>query len=280
MHPRAAPTTKRHERRRFGIVTLAGGLDGADSGFVPAAFEGSCEKDVHKPKRGRFIDHPLAERDHVRVIMRAGEPGGFFIPADGAANSANLVCDHCLAIAGAAQNDPTFALAGGNSLSRGTNERGIINGGIVVGSEIGDLLAALLEMFFDPFFVIEAGVVGGDRNLHRLMRRGRSQQLERGLSARVAPLRSFDGAVIRFGHGLPVLFGLLRVECRGLHLELGKVRSGFVNLACLQRAPRGRESIRGGLRDGGRRFDRSGRGCCGLFLGMAPETKHRHKQSA
>jgi hypothetical protein len=72
-------------------------------------------------------DHPLADRDHVCVVMLPREHGALSAPAQGAADAAHLVRDDRLPISGATEDDSALAFPAGDSLCRRVNEERVIH---------------------------------------------------------------------------------------------------------------------------------------------------------
>src|SRR2546427_5837365 len=86
-------------------------FDFLDSLQVTAAFEGSGKPELHDFQSGFQGHHPLPEAEDVRVVMLAGEPGAFEVPADSAADAFDFVGNHRFAIAGAAQDNAALTFS-------------------------------------------------------------------------------------------------------------------------------------------------------------------------
>src|SRR3954470_11500660 len=78
--------------------SLAPVIDLADSPDVATAFERRLEPDTHDGERFRLADRPLAEREHVRVVVRSVPDRNLLVPAEAAADAAHAVGDHRFAI--------------------------------------------------------------------------------------------------------------------------------------------------------------------------------------
>src|SRR5262245_27583447 len=122
---------------------------------MPSAVEGRLKPDVDDGERVGFGEHPLPERDHVRVVVRARETSGFDIPADRAPYAADTIGHHRLAVARAAEDDAAIAAALGHGLCRGTNEIRIVTGLFGRGAEIDDFMPSRAQTVGDERFVAE-----------------------------------------------------------------------------------------------------------------------------
>src|SRR6266446_959586 len=100
--------------------------------------------------------------------MLPPQAGGFDIPAQGAADSADAIGHDSLSVARAAQNNAPVELATAHSLRDWTDKERIIHWRFRVCAEIGYVLAELFEKRPDFFFVLESRVVRADRNFHLL----------------------------------------------------------------------------------------------------------------
>src|SRR5437899_2144387 len=76
--------------------------------LVPAPIETCFQPDPYNLEREILGNHALSDRENVRVIMLAGKPGRFFIPAKRTTHAMNLVRYHRFAVARAAEHNATF----------------------------------------------------------------------------------------------------------------------------------------------------------------------------
>src|SRR6185436_10075081 len=137
-----------------------------DAPDVPAPFEGGLQPDADDLQSGLERQHPLPEGDHVGVVVLAGEARGLRVPAEGAADAAESVGGHRLAVARAAEHDAALAGAGGHGLRRWPDEERVVDRLFRARPEILDLVPLLDEEALDLLLVPVARVVGADRDLH------------------------------------------------------------------------------------------------------------------
>src|SRR5712675_1445731 len=78
--------------------------------------ERRLQPDAHDFQAEFRWDGPLAEREHVGVVVLPRPTGGVEAPAQRAAHAAHLVGDDRLAVARAAQDNAPFALAARDGL--------------------------------------------------------------------------------------------------------------------------------------------------------------------
>lgn len=111
--------------------------------------------------------HPLADGNHIGVIVLTPKPGTLGIPTQGATNLLNPVRNDCFAIPGSTQDNTALTLTASDGFGGWSAEKGIIDRLSAIGAKIAHLMAELLEQGFDLFFVLKAGVVRADRDFHR-----------------------------------------------------------------------------------------------------------------
>ncbi len=134
---------------------------------MPAAVEGSFEPDVEHFQRQLDGDRAGADGDRVGVVVGPAEPGEFLVPADGAADAADLVGDDGFAVAAAAHDDGPVALALADCQGRRIDEVRIVARLRREGPEVLHLVALLDEVFLDPFLIVVPCVIRAQSNLHR-----------------------------------------------------------------------------------------------------------------
>src|SRR5882672_686320 len=113
---------------RPSCMSFASFVDLANAGDVPAAFERRRQPHADDRERLGFRDGALAERQHVRVVVRAVPDGHLFAPADAAPDAADAVGHHRFAVAGAAEDDAPLELAARHRLGDRADEVGVIDG--------------------------------------------------------------------------------------------------------------------------------------------------------
>ena len=72
--------------------------------------------------------------------MLAGETGRFLVPAEGTADPAHFIGRDRFAVAGAAEDNPTVALAPRDRFGGGPDKLRVIDRGFARGAEIPDLV--------------------------------------------------------------------------------------------------------------------------------------------
>src|SRR5438105_1761465 len=98
--------------------------------------------------------------------MRATPDGDLLAPAQAAADPADPVGDHRLAIARTAEDDAPFELAAGHRFSYGTNEIGVVDRGLGRGAEVTNDVPVGGQHGLDGFFVGKTCVIGAEREFH------------------------------------------------------------------------------------------------------------------
>src|SRR6266852_1512583 len=159
-------------------------LDHLDAPEMTSAGKRRGQPDLDDFEGQIYGEQAFAERENVAVVVFAGQTRALEAPAESAANAADFVGDHGFAVARAAENDAAVELTARDSFRRRANEQGIIHRLRAKRSEIADFVAEAIQKEFDFFFVGEAGVVGGDGDLHarRVSARTRSVKRKTGSS--------------------------------------------------------------------------------------------------
>ena len=133
---------------------------------MAAAGERSGQPDLHDVECEVFRNHALAEGEDVAVVVFAGQASGFEIPAEGAADAFDFIGDDGFAVSRAAEDDAAVEFASGDGFGSGANENGIIHRRVAEGAEIADIVTHIVQEDFDFLFVVKAGMVGSDGDLH------------------------------------------------------------------------------------------------------------------
>src|SRR5450432_228725 len=108
---------------------------------VPPAFEICGQPDAHDAQRHFFRHHALAEGEDVGVVMLPRKPGGFFIPAEGATDTADFIGGHRLTVARAAEDNAALAFPARNRFGSRSNKFRVIDRLLTRSAEIHDLVA-------------------------------------------------------------------------------------------------------------------------------------------
>src|SRR5204863_2921321 len=116
----------------------------------------SCQPNPHNRKDRLFGNHALPDREHVCVVMLAGEPRGLLIPAQRTTHTAHLVRRHRLTVPRAAKDYSALAFPSRNCFGSWPDEEWIINRFLARCAEVHDFVAELSEQFLHSFFVAEA----------------------------------------------------------------------------------------------------------------------------
>src|ERR1700682_1052076 len=137
-----------------------------DTPGVPPARKWRDQPYLHNFESYFFRQHSLAKRKHVAIVMFARQPRSFEVPAQRAANAADFVRDDGLAVARTSKHDAALAFAAGHGFSRRPYEQRVIDRLGAECAEVMDCMAKSSQENFDFLFVLEAGMVGSNRNLH------------------------------------------------------------------------------------------------------------------
>src|SRR6266487_2226041 len=133
---------------------------------MPAAIETCFKPDPYNVQREILGNHAFSDRENIRVIMLAGKPGRFFIPAKRATHAMNLVRYHRFAVARAAEHNATFAFAARHCFCRRANKERLIDRFLIERAEVFYFVTECAEQFFHFLFVAKSGVIGAKSNLH------------------------------------------------------------------------------------------------------------------
>ena len=133
---------------------------------MAAALETGFEPDPHNLERQIFGDQAFADGKDVGVIMLPRKLGRFFIPAKRASYAVHFVRYHRFAIARSAEHDPALALTARYRFRRGPNEKRVIDGFFIEGTEVFHFVPERAEQSFHLFLVPKTGVVRAKSNLH------------------------------------------------------------------------------------------------------------------
>src|SRR5579872_500194 len=137
-----------------------------DSPGVPSAREWRHQPYLHNFKSEFLRQHSLTKRQHVAVIVFAGQSRSLQVPAQRATNAMDFICDDRFSIARTAKHDAALAFAASYGFSRWADEQRIIDRLRACCAEILDLVAESSQENFDFLLVLEAGVVGTNGDLH------------------------------------------------------------------------------------------------------------------
>ena len=108
------------------------------------------------------VERAAAEREHVRVVVLAREPGGRLVPRHRRPHAAVAVRGDGHADAGAAHDHSPAEAPGGHLLGEPVAEHRVVHRVERVRAEVLDGEAALLEVGLHLLLEREAGVVGGN----------------------------------------------------------------------------------------------------------------------
>src|SRR5438270_12821541 len=126
---------------------------------MPAALETCFEPDLHNLHCQVCGNHALSDRENIRVVMLAGKPGRFFIPAKRATHAMNLVRYHRFAVARAAEHNATFAFAARDCFRGWANKERVIDRFLTERAEVFYFVSESIEQFSYALFVAKSGVV-------------------------------------------------------------------------------------------------------------------------
>ncbi len=132
--------------------------------------EGGVQEGVDDHQSQALAHDPRPHGEDVGVVMLPRGFGGEAVPAEGAADAADLVGRDGDADAGAADEDAALAFARGNGLRDRLAVDGIVAGGVRVGPEILIGKAPLLEVGDDRLLESVAAVIAADGNHSSILR--------------------------------------------------------------------------------------------------------------
>ena len=147
-----------------------------DAAYVPRlAGEVGAQEDPDEPGHLRDRVHPAADREHVGVVVLAGQGRGLVAPGQRRADALDLVGRDLLAVAGAADHHAEAALVGDDALGRPEAEDRVVVLGVVDERPVVDRLVTLLAQPPDQVVLqLEAGVVGSQVDAHGVKASGPS----------------------------------------------------------------------------------------------------------
>jgi hypothetical protein len=139
-----------------------------DAPYVPLlAGEGGRQEDVDEV--GHVVEgvHPTAHRDHVGVVVLAGQGGGLLAPHQGGPHTLDLVRRDLLAVARATDHDAEAARIGDDRLGGAQAEHRVVVEGVVGERAVVDRLVSLRAEVVDEVpLEVETGVVGAQVDAH------------------------------------------------------------------------------------------------------------------
>ena len=135
---------------------------------MPSAVERRGE-----PQRENLVGEPdaddaPADREDVRVVVRARQAGGVEIVAQRGARARHFVGGHLLTLAAPADDDAAVGEALRDLLGDLGADRRIVDRGVAVRAAIVHLVAEPAQRPDHVLFQREPRMVGADRNTHRM----------------------------------------------------------------------------------------------------------------
>ena len=119
-------------------------IDLPDAPLMPAAVKRCGQPQFHDFQRGIERDEPLSERKDIRIVVRAGIPGGFGTPAQRAAHAFYTVGDNRLTVPGTAEHDSPLRFPFCHSFRGGPNISREVDGFFRIGAKIQNLMSFAL----------------------------------------------------------------------------------------------------------------------------------------
>src|SRR5437867_2792433 len=133
---------------------------------MPSALERGGHPDGEDFVSEAERDDAAADREDVRIVVRAREAGGVQVVAQRRASPCDLVGGDLLALTAAADHDAAFRATLGDGARDGETDRRVVNCGFAVGAVIVDHMPQPLKRVFEMFFERESGVIGANRHAH------------------------------------------------------------------------------------------------------------------
>src|SRR5436305_82272 len=144
----------------FELVDLVDPPDMATAGELGA--EPHAQDLVGQPEG----NNPAAHRQHVGIVVLAGQAGGVQVVAQRGPHSLDLVGCYLLALPATAQHDAAVGVAGRHPApDRGTDRR-VVDRFLAMGAQVVDLVAQALQSADHVLLQRVAGVVGPDGDPH------------------------------------------------------------------------------------------------------------------
>src|SRR2546428_10783882 len=109
-----------------------------DPSQMSPAFERSLEPGAHDLQSSLLCQHPLAQRNHIGIIVLPRQARCLNIPAESATHSFEAIGDHSFTIARAAEHDTALGLAASHRKSYRTDKDRVIDWLFRIGAEIID----------------------------------------------------------------------------------------------------------------------------------------------
>jgi len=141
-------------------------VDFLDAALVAAAFEGGFEKGFEDGFEVGFGSEFLRERQHVGVVVEAGQIGHVFVNGQAGADTLYFIHGHVHPVPRPADGDAALGFTLGDETGGFQTVVGVVNGVLTVSPYIKDFVSHCYQDGFDFFFVFEAGVVGGEGDFH------------------------------------------------------------------------------------------------------------------
>src|SRR5438445_10629051 len=133
---------------------------------MPSALERGGHPDGEDFVSEAERDDAAADREDVRIVVRARQARGVQVVAQRRARADDLVCGDLLALAAAADHDPAVRAAFGNGARDSEADRRIVDRRFAVGAVIVNDVAQPVKRLFEVFFERESGVIGANRHAH------------------------------------------------------------------------------------------------------------------
>jgi hypothetical protein len=149
------------------LAALFGFSDLIDAALVPSTFEWrgqpECQDFIGQTKR----DNATAHREHVRVVVQAGQSCRVQVVAQRGSDTCDLVGRNLLSLSAATEHDSTIGSAVDDGSANADANGGIVDSFFALGSVIVDGVAKSIERPFQMLFQPEPGVIGANRDPHR-----------------------------------------------------------------------------------------------------------------
>jgi 23S rRNA (cytosine1962-C5)-methyltransferase len=133
---------------------------------VPAARESGGQPYPDDFIRQTERDDPAAHREHVRIIVLAGQSRRIEVVAQSRADPGHLVRGNLLSLAASAEHDAAIGRARGDGARHRQADRRVVDRFLAVRSMVVDAVAEPRERLFEMLLQHETGVVGADGDAH------------------------------------------------------------------------------------------------------------------
>src|SRR5512140_519209 len=146
--------------------TPSHGVDLVDPPLVSPTLERRFQPHLEYRLELRGRHEPLANGQHVRIVVQARVSRRLHVPAQRASHARNAVRHDRFTIARSAEHDSALEFAQRDREGNGANELRVVHRFIGARSEVRHIMAPARENFLDALLVMKTRVIGTDGDAH------------------------------------------------------------------------------------------------------------------